>query len=197
MSPAFSRHPLAACAGATIGDDTAIRAFVSIEPHVQIGERCLIMEGARLGQPGFGYSLDDDGRWHPKPHDCGVIVGDDVHIGANACVDRGSYRDTTIGDRTRIDNLVHVAHNARIGADCLVVAGAVICGSVELGDGCYVGPGAVIRDHVSVGAGSMIAMGAVVVNDVPAGVTVVGVPGRVTGESRIREIAAPFEAVPA
>ena len=186
------RHPASACAGATLGDDTVVRAFVSIEPHVLVGERCRVDEGARIGTPGFGYALDEDGRWHEKPQRCGVVIGDDVHIGANTCIDRGSYRDTVIGDRSKIDNLVHIAHNSRIGADCLIIAGAVICGSVDLGDGCYVGPGAVIRDHVTVGAGSLVAMGAVVTKDVPAGVTVVGSPARVTGPSKIREIAVPF-----
>lgn len=190
-------HPAAACSGATIGDGTAVRAFVSIEPHVLVGERCRIDEGARLGTPGFGYSRDEVGRWHEKPQSCGVVIGDDVHIGANSCIDRGSYRDTSIGDRSKIDNLVHVAHNALVGEDVVIVAGAIICGSVVLEDGCYVSAGAIIRDHVTVGAGSLVGMGAVVTKDVPAGVTVLGSPARVVGDSKIAEIATPFEAVTA
>lgn len=188
-------HPAAAVSAAAIGDGSVIRAFVSIEPHVAIGERCRIDEGVRIGQPGFGYALDDDGRWHQKPEKCGVVIGDDVHIGANTVIARGSYRDTMIGDGTKIDATVFVAHNVQIGRDCAIVAGAVICGSVVLEDGVYVGPGAIIRDHVTVGEGSLVGMGAVVTKDVPAGVTVMGSPARDVGESKVATIATQLESV--
>jgi UDP-3-O-[3-hydroxymyristoyl] glucosamine N-acyltransferase len=150
---------------------------VWIGPHVTIGENCVIGPGAVIGCDGFGYNLDAQ-RWWKKPESHGVVIGDDVHIGANTCIDRGSYRDTTIGDGTKIDNLVHIAHNCVIGRNCLVIAHAELSGSVEVGDGAWVGPSACVREHLSIGAGALVGLGAVVVKHVQEGQTVIGNPAR-------------------
>jgi len=107
------------------------------------------------------------------------VLGDDVHIGAYTCIDGGNMGDTVIGDGTRIDNLVHIGHNAKIGKRCTIVAGAVIGGWVEIGDDTFVGMGALIRNRVKVGSGCTIGMGSVVVKDVPDGVTVKGNPATI------------------
>lgn len=128
---------------------------------------------AMIGGPAFDFRGED--RF---PSVGGILLGDGVHIGAYTCIDRGNLGDTVIGDGTRIDNLVHVGHNAKIGQRVTIVAGAVIGGWAEIGDDTFVGMGALIRNRVKVGKGCTIGMGAVVVKDVADGMTVKGNPGR-------------------
>jgi UDP-3-O-[3-hydroxymyristoyl] glucosamine N-acyltransferase LpxD len=171
-----------------LGARTRVAPMACVGPLVAVGADCVIGPGAVLGWEGFGYSreglTDMDavgaglGAWEQKDQRYGVIVGDNVHIGAGACVDRGSWRDTVIGSGTKVDNLVHVAHNVRIGEDCLVIAGAMLGGSVEVGDGSWVAPHAVVREHVKIGKGAFVALGAVVVKDVGDGEHVRGVPAK-------------------
>jgi UDP-3-O-[3-hydroxymyristoyl] glucosamine N-acyltransferase len=141
---------------------------------VKFGKNTCIKKGAVVGESGFGFERDEDGAPVRFPHIGGVVLGDDVEIGSNSCVDRGALTDTVIGDRTKIDNLVHIAHNVRIGSDCLIAAGATICGSAHIGDGVWIGPGAVISDYVKVGDGASVTIGSVVVKDVPPHTTVTG-----------------------
>jgi UDP-3-O-[3-hydroxymyristoyl] glucosamine N-acyltransferase len=170
-------HPTAVVEG-HVGPATSIGAHAWIGPNVVIGANCIIGPGVRIGQDGFGYQKGPEGRWNRKPQSHGVVIGDDVHVGANTCIDRGSYRNTTVGRGTRIDNLVHVAHNAQIGEDCLIIALAMIAGSAVIGDRAYVAPCSAIRDHREVGEDAFIGLGAVVVSDVEAGETVAGVPAK-------------------
>jgi len=141
-----------------------------------------------LGWEGFGYKRGDLtdreaigpdlGPWEQKEQRYGVIIEDGVHIGASTCVDRGSWRDTVVGAGTKVDNLVHIAHNVVIGRDCLVIAHAMLGGSVEIGDGSWIAPHAVIREHIKIGRGALVALGAVVVKDVGDGESVRGVPAK-------------------
>lgn len=173
-------HPSAIVdARARIGNGTIIGPHAVIGPSVQIGASCIIGCGAVIGTDGFGYERDPDGRWLSKPHEFGVLIGDDVHIGANTCVDRGSWRDTQIGRGTRVDNLVHVAHNVWIGEDAIVVAHAMLAGSVTVEAGAWIGPSASVMQRLSVGEGALVGMGAVVLQDVAGATTVVGNPARV------------------
>lgn len=141
----------------------------------------MIGPGARIGQIGFGYAYDDEAGWMQKPHKHGVHLDENVHVGANTCIDRGSWRNTTIGAGTKIDNLVHIAHNVQIGRRCAIVAGAEISGSCVLEDMVYVGPCASIRERLTIGEGSIVGMGAVVVKDVAPHTIVAGVPAREFG----------------
>lgn len=171
------KHPTA-CVEGTVGDGTIVHAFAWIGPLVTIGRNCRIGPGCAIGQDGFGYAQQDDGSWQRKPQTHGVVIEDDVHIGANTCIDRGSWRDTHIGRGTRIDNLCHVAHNVIIGRDCVVVAQAMLAGSVQLGDGAYVAPCASVRQHIVIGRNAFIGMGAVVVKNVAEDECVKGVPAK-------------------
>lgn len=160
-------------------------AFLATE-HVltSIRSNCRIHPSAQIGVDGFGYELQPDGTWDEKPQSCGVVIGDNVHIGAGAVIARGSYRDTTIGNGTKVDANCFVAHNVLIGENCLIVAGAEISGSVVLGDGVIIGPNVCIKEHVTVGDGALIGCGAVVLKDVPAGQVWVGNPARYLRDRR-------------
>lgn len=149
-----------------------------IGPKVRIGEHCVIGPNACIGQPGFGYTTQADGYRAYRPHLMGVSIEDDVHIGANACVDQGRHRKTVIGQGTRIDNLVHVGHNVIIGRNCLIIAHAMLGGSVTIADNSHIAPGALIRDWRNVAEGATVGLGAVVVANVPSGTTVLGNPAR-------------------
>ena len=145
-----------------IGDGTIIDANVTIYRKVTIGKNCHISSGAVIGADGHGYVLDENNRYKKIRHMGNVVIGDNVDIGANSCVDRGVLDDTTIGDNTKIDNLVQVAHNVVIGENCMITAGVVICGSCTVGDSCWLAPGAVIKNGASVASHNQIGMNAVV-----------------------------------
>src|SRR3990170_620588 len=148
-----------------------------IAPGVTIGERCYIGPGAAIGSRGFGYEWGEE-QWNYREHPFGVVIGDDVSIGANTVIDRGRWRETVIGQGTKIDASCFIAHNVAIGAHCLVIANSMIAGSCEIGDHCWIGPSAQITDHVKVGDGARVGLGAVVLRDVPAGEVWVGNPAR-------------------
>lgn len=163
-----------------IGDGVRIGRGCTIGPNVTIthsflGDRVVVHAGARLGQEGFGFVPSSSG--HTKVAQLGrVIVQDDVEIGANATVDRGALDDTVIGEGTKIDNLVHIAHNVVVGRGCLLAAQVGIAGSTEIGDFVAIGGQAGISGHLRIGAGARIAGKSGVLHDVPAGTRVGGSP---------------------
>lgn len=161
-----------------VGEDTQVGAHAYIGPDVEIGRGCVIGPGAVIGSQGFGFERNGQG-WVRKPENFGVRIGEDVWIGAQTCIDNGSWRHTRILDGCRIDNLVHVAHNVILRKDVIVVAQAMLAGSVEVCDGAWIGPGAQVLQRKLVGARALVGMGAVVVKDVPAATTVAGNPARV------------------
>lgn len=168
--------------GAVIGDDTLLYAQCTIYNGARIGRRVLIQSGARIGSDGFGYVFRDNA--HARiPHVGGCIIEDDVDIGANSTIDRGSIDDTVVGAGTKVDNLVHIAHNVRIGKLCLIMAQVGIAGSVHVEDGVILAGQVGLSGHLTVGKGARLAAQAGVFGDVPAGETWSGYPARPHRES--------------
>jgi UDP-3-O-[3-hydroxymyristoyl] glucosamine N-acyltransferase len=170
-----------------IGRDCAIAPNVSII-HALIGDRVIIHPGCRIGQDGFGYLMGAAG--HLKVPQIGrVIIQDDVEIGANTTIDRGAMSDTVIGEGTKIDNLVQIAHNVLIGRHCVLASQTGISGSAVIGDNVMMGGQVGIADHVTIGAGAALGAKAGVMHDVPAGARWVGAPAKPVKQF-FREIAA-------
>jgi UDP-3-O-[3-hydroxymyristoyl] glucosamine N-acyltransferase len=142
-----------------------------------LGDRVRVHAGARLGSDGFGYVFRG-GRHEKIPHVGRCVVESDVEIGANTTIDRGSIDDTVIGAGTKIDNLVHIAHNVRIGRLCLIMAQVGVAGSVRVEDGVIIAGQAGIAGHHTIGAGARLAAQAGAFGDVPAGETWSGYPAR-------------------
>lgn len=167
-----------------IGDDVTIREDVVISSHcfigknVFIGKRVNISSGVRIGNDGFGYIRDDNGIPVNFPHIGGVIIEDDVDIGANTCIDRGGLGNTHLKNGCKIDNLVHIAHNVIIGENAYVIANVMIGGSTVIGRNAYIAPSVTLRDVIKVEDNSLIGIGAVVTKNVPSGEVWVGSPAR-------------------
>ncbi len=190
--------------GAEIGERCRIEAGAVIGKNVIIGARCRIgagasvsyaligndvrlYPGARIGQDGFGFAIDQDG--HVKVPQLGrVIIEDHVEIGANTCIDRGTGPDTVIGQGTWIDNLVQIGHNVRIGKGCVIVAQVGIAGSTVIEDFAALGGQSAIAGHLRVGQGARIAAQAGVMRDVPPGEEQIGSPA-LPGKQFMRQVA--------
>ena len=138
------------------------------------GNNCFFKPGAVIGGSGFGWENDENGVPIRRPHIGGVVIGNNVEIGANSTVDRGTFDDTVIADNVKIDNLVHVAHNCDIGKNTCIVAGSVICGSVTIGENCWIGANATIMNQVTIGNNVTVGIGANVVKDVPDNSVIAG-----------------------
>ena len=162
--------------GVRIGARTRIGEGASIWCAL-IGEDCTIAAGARIGAAGFGFAPGRAGL-ERTPQLGRVLIADRVEIGSNTCIDRGAMGDTVVGARTKIDNLVQIAHNVRIGADCVIAALAGIAGSSIIGDRVMLGGNAGIADHLTIGDEARIAAKGGVISDVPAGETWGGYPAR-------------------
>lgn len=162
--------------GTRIGRDCTICAQVTVS-HAIIGNRVILHPGARIGQDGFGYSPGPKGL-QKIPQIGRVILQDDVEIGANTCVDRGAMEDTVIGEGTKIDNLVQIAHNVKIGRSCAFAGMVGVAGSATIGDFVMIGGGSAINGHISIGNGAVLAGLSGVFGNVPAGAQWGGVPAR-------------------
>lgn len=150
----------------SIGENTIVSAGAVIHAGTVIGRNCFIAPGVVIGGTGFGYE-QIDGEVVAFPHYGHVAIGDNVEIGANTCIDRGSLQDTVIMSGVKIDNLVHIAHNAVVKSGSLIIAGSVLCGSSDIGEGSWIAPNAVIGEGVSVGKNSLVGFSTVVKKDVP------------------------------
>lgn len=145
---------------------------------VSIGDNVKIGPNSSVGYRGFGYERDKDGTLLPFPHYGGVVIENNVEIARNVCIDRGTFGDTIIGEGTKVDNLVHIAHNVKIGRNCMIIAGSILCGSVVIEDNVWVAPNATIKEGVTVGEGSMIGLAANVLKDVEPNSVMIGNPAR-------------------
>ncbi|MBI3453944.1 MAG: UDP-3-O-(3-hydroxymyristoyl)glucosamine N-acyltransferase [Rhodospirillales bacterium] len=161
-------------AGVVIGSDCIVGVNASLACCI-VGARVMIYPGVRIGQDGFGFASDRAG--HTKVPQLGrVLIGDDVEIGANTCIDRGSASDTVIGDGCMIDNLVQIGHNVRLGRGCVLVSQVGISGSTHLEDYVMVGGQGGLAGHLRVGAGAKVAAQSGVHRNIPAGEAVGGSP---------------------
>ncbi len=136
-------------AGSVVGDDTLLHANVTVYHGCTIGARCIVHSGAVIGADGFGMA-EDQGRWIKVPQVGGVVIGDDVEIGANTTIDRGAIDDTVIEDDVKLDNQIQVAHNCRIGAHTAIAGCTGIAGSTHIGRNCQIGGAAMIGGHIRI-----------------------------------------------
>ncbi len=172
--------------GVVLGPDCRIGAHASLS-HAILGARVYIYPGARVGQEGFGFASTKTG-FLTIPQLGRVILEDDVEVGANSTIDRGSTRDTVIGAGSRLDNLVQIGHNVIIGRYCVIVAQVGISGSTELEDFVRVGGQAAMAGHLRIGQGAQIGAQAGVISDVPPGAAMLGSPAHPKG-AFLRQIA--------
>jgi UDP-3-O-[3-hydroxymyristoyl] glucosamine N-acyltransferase len=174
-------------AGTAIGNGTVVYPHVSIYYRSRIGRRCIIHSGVVIGSDGFGFATED-GRHHKIPQVGIVRIEDDVEIGAGTTIDRAALGETVIGEGTKIDNLVQIGHNVKIGKHCLLVAQVGIAGSTELGDSVVVAGQSGFAGHLKIGSGAQIAAKSAVLKDVRAGAKMMGSPAIGFGEFSRREV---------
>jgi UDP-3-O-[3-hydroxymyristoyl] glucosamine N-acyltransferase len=182
-------------AGVEIGEDSTIGAHVALLSGVRLGRRVIVHPGAVLGADGFGFAFD--GAQHRKiPQTGGVLVEDDVEIGANTTIDRATFGDTIIRRGTKIDNLVQIGHNVEVGEHSILVSQVGVSGSARLGRGVVLAGQVGVADHVSVGDGALVGAQAGVPSDLEAGGKYLGTPARpmleakriMAAESRLPEL---------
>ncbi|EME27610.1 UDP-3-O-[3-hydroxymyristoyl] glucosamine N-acyltransferase [Galdieria sulphuraria] len=175
--------------GTRIGSNTVIGPFVSIGAdcnigcnvtleNCRVGDRCVIHSGVRVGQDGFGFYFDESHRVVKKPQTLQVVIGNDVEIGANSCVDRGSWRNTFIGDHTKIDNLVQIGHNVHIHGPAFICGQAGLAGSVTLGSYVRLAGRSGVVDHVTVGDHVDIAACSILTKNAPSESVWAGFPAQ-------------------
>ncbi|MEN9876654.1 MAG: hypothetical protein RLZZ529_1651 [Bacteroidota bacterium] len=160
----------------SIGDHTVIWSGTVVRERCHIGHHCIIHPNATIGADGFGFRPDPQKGLVKIPQIGNVVIGNGVEIGANACVDRGKFSSTVLGDGCKIDNLVQIGHNSKLGRFCIMAGNSGLAGSVTLGNGVIIGGSASIKDHTTLGDGAIVGAGSGVVSDVEAGKTVLGYP---------------------
>lgn len=163
---------------ASVGSECTLWNGVVVRENCRIGDRCILHANVVIGADGFGYRPAPGGTVVKIPHVGDVVLGNDVEIGANTCVDRGKLSSTVIGDFCKIDNLCQIGHNTRLGRGVIIAGLTGISGSVTIGSGVLIGGGAGIADHVTVGDGAQISAAAGVMRDVPPNTRVAGLPAR-------------------
>jgi len=158
-----------------IGESTFIHSNCSIYDNVKIGRNVIIDAGCVIGAAGFGFIRDEEGVPTQFPQLGGVIIEDEVEIGANSCIDRGALQDTIIRKGAKIDNLVHVGHNAEIGEYTYLIACTTIGGSTKIGKRCWIAPSRILN-KITIGDDVTIGYGSIVMKSVPSGTTYMGTP---------------------
>ncbi|MFD2907854.1 UDP-3-O-(3-hydroxymyristoyl)glucosamine N-acyltransferase [Flavobacterium ardleyense] len=160
----------------TIGKNTTLWPGAVVRERCHIGNDCIIHPNATIGADGFGFRPDPQKGLVKIPQIGNVIIGNNVEIGANSSVDRGKFSSTVLGDGCKIDNLVQIGHNSKLGMFCIMAGNSGLAGSVTLGNGVIIGGSASIKDHTTIGDGAIIGAGSGVAADVEAGKTVLGYP---------------------
>ncbi len=175
-------------AGCRIGAEATIFPNCVLYENTVVGQRVLLHAGVVVGAYGFGYK--QQGGAHQRTAQFGFVrIGDDVEIGAGATIDRGSYGATVIGDGTKIDNLVMIAHNCRIGRHNMICSQVGVAGSTTTGDWVVMAGQVGVRDHVHIGGGAVLGAMAGVTNDVPDGVCMIGIPATPEREQKLKQAA--------
>ena len=159
-----------------IGKNTIIWSGTIIRERSIIGNDCIFHPNATIGADGFGFRPDPERGLVKIPQIGNVIIGNNVEIGANSCVDRGKFSSTILGDGCKIDNLVQIGHNSKLGKFCIMAGNSGLAGSVTLGDGVIIGGSASIKDHTTIGAGAIVGAGSGVTGDIEAGKVMLGYP---------------------
>ena len=162
----------------SVGNNTIIYDRVSLVQNCIIGSNCVIQSGASLGSDGFAFERYETGELEKFPHKGNVRLGNNVEIYANCSIARGSLSDTWIDDGTKLDALVHIAHNVTVGKNCELTAGTIIGGSTSVGDTSWTGLNSTLKNGIKVGRHVIVASGASVIHDIPDGDIVAGVPAR-------------------
>lgn len=160
----------------TIGDNSIVWSGAVIRERCHLGSNCIIHPNATIGADGFGFRPCPERGLVKIPQIGNVILGNGVEIGANSCVDRGKFSSTVLGDGCKIDNLVQIGHNSRLGKFCIMAGNSGLAGSVTLGNGVIIGGSASIKDHTTIGDRAVVGAGSGVVGDIPAGKTMLGYP---------------------
>ncbi len=162
----------------TIGAGTVLMPNVVVYDNVKIGDNCLIQAGVVIGTDGLGCSRDDQGRLTKFPHLGGVVIGNDVEVGANSQIAKGSFSDTIIEDGCKLNGLCFIAHNCHLEENVWITGNTMLCGSVHVGKNTTIFSSVIIRDQRTIGQGVTIGMGAVVTKSIPDGETWVGNPAK-------------------
>lgn len=161
----------------TIGTNTTIWSGTVIRERCVVGSYCILHSNISIGADGFGFRPSPDGRGLLKiPHIGNVLIGNGVEIGANTCIDRGKFSSTIVGDGCKIDNLIQIGHNSRMGRSCIMAGASGLAGSVTLGDGVMIGGGSCISDHVTLGNGVQVGGMSGVMSNFPDGAKLMGYP---------------------
>jgi UDP-3-O-[3-hydroxymyristoyl] glucosamine N-acyltransferase len=160
----------------TIGKNTVIWPGTVVRERCHIGNDCIIHPNATIGADGFGFRPCPEKGLVKIPQIGNVIIGNNVEIGANSCIDRGKFSSTVLGDGCKIDNLVQIGHNSKLGRFCIMAGNSGLAGSVTLGNGVIIGGSASIKDHTTIGDGAVIGAGSGVTCDIAAGKTMLGYP---------------------
>jgi UDP-3-O-[3-hydroxymyristoyl] glucosamine N-acyltransferase len=159
-----------------IGNNTTIWSGAVIRERCHIGNNCIIHVNASIGADGFGFKPCPLNGLVKMPQIGNVVIGNHVEIGANSCVDRGKFSSTVLGDGCKIDNLVQIGHNSKLGKFCIMAGNSGLAGSVTLGNGVIIGGSASIKDHTTIGDGAIVGAGSGVTGDIEAGKTMLGYP---------------------
>jgi UDP-3-O-[3-hydroxymyristoyl] glucosamine N-acyltransferase len=183
-------------ATAKIGERVYLGSFVVVGPNCSVGDDCVILDNTVLienckvgnsvfiganttiGGVGFGYERQEDGSFLLIEHLGGVKICNNVDVGNNTCIDRGVLSDTIIGEGTKIDNLVHIAHNVVVGKHCAIIAHSIVGGSTVIGDRSWLAPNCTVKNGLEIGDDALIGLGAVITKNIPNEEVWVGNPGK-------------------